>query len=71
MSNLAADKLGTPDPKSSTKLTPAYDQLMREQIAKNPGITALQLQPMLSVQVVECTICRRLKKLGLSLKKSR
>jgi len=56
-------------PKSPTKLTPADDQLMREQIAANPGITALQLQPMLSVHVAECTICRRLKKLGLTLKK--
>ena len=69
----AANRLaaGTPGPKSPTKLTPADDQLMREQIAKNPGITALQLQPMLSVKVVECTICRRLKNPGLSLQKSR
>ncbi|MEM6552019.1 MAG: hypothetical protein AAF750_07820, partial [Planctomycetota bacterium] len=65
---LAPHKTG---PRSPTKLTPADNQLMREQVARTPGITALQLRPMLSVEVAECTICRRLKKLGLSLKKSR
>lgn len=62
---------GVPGPKNPTKLTAADDQLMREMVAARPGITAMQLQPLLSVEVVECTICRRLKKLGLSLKKSR
>ena len=62
---------GVPGPKSPTKITPQDDQLMREQIAKRPGITANELRAMLSVQVAECTVCRRLKKLGLTLKKSR
>ena len=58
-------------PKSPIKLKAADDQLMREQIAKRPGITLRELQPLLSVKVAESTICRRLKKLGLTLKKSR
>ena len=44
---------------------------MRRLIAVKPGITAKELMPQLSVVVVESTVCRRLKKLGLSLKKSR
>ena len=62
---------GKPGPKGSIKLTEADDRLMREQIAMRPGITAKELMPMLSVSVVESTVCRRLKRLGLSLKKSR
>lgn len=62
---------GVPGPKDSVKLTEADDQIMREQVAACPGITAKQLQPMLSVEVVISTVCRRLKKLGLRLKKSR
>lgn len=55
-----------PGPKSPTKITPRDDQLMREQIAKRPGITANELRAMLSVQVAEYTVCRRLKKLELT-----
>jgi hypothetical protein len=44
---------------------------MREQIAINPGITLLQLRDMLGVRVAESTICRTLRKMNLSLKKSR
>ena len=62
------DKTG---PKSPIKITPQDDQLMREQIAKRPGITANELRAMLSVEVAECTVCRRLIKIGLTLKKSR
>ena len=62
------DKTG---PKLPTKLTPEDDQLMRDMIAARPGITANELRAMLSVEVAECTVCRRLKKLGLTLKKSR
>jgi len=62
---------GVPGPKKPTKLTPADDQVMRDAVAARPGITAMELLPMLSVKVVESTICRRLKKLGLTLKKSR
>ena len=57
--------------KGPTKLTPADDRVMREQVAAKPGITARQLIPLLSVEVAQCTVCRRLKKLGLTLKKSR
>ena len=62
---------GTPGPKVSVKLTAADEQLMREVVAAQPGIIAKQLMPMLSVQVVEPTVCRALKRLGLSLKRSR
>ena len=62
---------GKPGPKGPRKLTPQDDALMREQIAKRPGITAKELMPMLSVDVSISAICRRLIKLGLSLKKSR
>ncbi len=65
---LEADKTG---PKSPMKLTPEDDQLMREQVALRPGITANELRAMLSVEVAECTVCRRLIKIGLTLKKSR
>jgi transposase len=58
---------GVPGPKSPTKITPQDDQLMRDMIAKRPGITANELRAMLSVEVAECTVCRRLKKLGLTL----
>ena len=61
---------GTPGPKGSVKLTAADEQLMRQTVAQQPGITAKQLMPMLSVQVVESTVCRALKRLGLSLKRS-
>jgi putative transposase len=62
---------GVPGPKSSVKLTPADDRVMRDQVAAHPGITVKQLMPKLSVSVVESTVCRRLKKLGLRLKKNR
>lgn len=62
---------GTPGPKGPIKLTDADAQLMRQTVAAQPGITAKQLMPMLSVQVVESTVCRALKRLGLSLKRSR
>jgi transposase len=64
---LAAD---TPGPRGAVKLTAADDRVMREQVAARPGITAKQLMAMLSVPVVESTVCRRLVKLGLRLKKS-
>lgn len=65
---LAAGKTG---PKSPMKIMPEDDQLMREQVALRPGITANELRAMLSVEVAECTVCRRLIKIGLTLKKSR
>ena len=60
---------GVPGPKRPTKLTEADDRLMRKQVAARPGITAMELIPMLSVPVVESTVCRRLRHLGLRLKK--
>jgi transposase len=62
---------GVPGPKGPTKLTEADDELMRQHVSARPGITAKELMSMLSVSVAESTVCRRLKKLGLSLKKSR
>ncbi len=64
-------EVSKPGPKGPRKLTPQDDELMRKQIAKRPGVTAKELMAMLSVLVVESTVYRRLKKLGLSLKKSR
>ena len=58
-------------PKGPRKLTGKDDMVMRQLIAVKPGITVKELMPQLSVVVVESTVCRRLKRLGLSLKKSR
>jgi len=66
--DVTADKTG---PQGPTKLTPRDDALMLEQVRRKPGITAKELRPMLSVEVSISAICRRLIKLGLSLKKSR
>ena len=66
--DVTPDKTG---PKGPTKLTPQDDELMREQVRRKPGVTAKELQPMLGVNVSISTICRRLIRLGLSLKKSR
>lgn len=62
---------GSFEPRKPTKITEADDQVMRDAVAAWPGITAMELIPLLSVTVAECTVCRRLKKLGLTLKKSR
>jgi len=62
---------GKPGPTQPRVLTAADDRMMRQQVAAHPGITAKQLLAMLSVSVVESTVCRRLKQLGLRLKKSR
>lgn len=61
---------GKPGPRGPIKLTADDDRVMREAVAARPGITAWELRPLLSVQVAVCTICRRLIKLDLSLKKS-
>ena len=61
---------GKTGPKRHTKLTNDDLQLMREQIAANPGITLRELQGMLSVRVAESTVCRAVRKMGLSFKKS-
>lgn len=58
-----------PGPKGPIKLTEADDQLMRQEVEKDRGVTANALLPKLSVTVVESTVCRRLNKLGLVVKK--
>ncbi len=58
-------------PKGPTKLTLQDDAILHEQVRGKPGITARELVPMLSVEVSISTVCRRLIKLELSLKKSR
>lgn len=58
-------------PRRPIKLTPADDAVLREQVRRKPGITARELVPMLGVEVAISTVCRRLKRLGLTLKKSR
>jgi len=62
---------GTPGPKKPIKLTAEDERRMRQAVAQQPGITAKQLMARLGVPVVESTVCRALKRLGLSLKKSR
>ena len=62
---------GTPGPKGSIKLTEADDQWIRQQVAAQPGITARQLLEGLRVAVSLMTVYRHLKRLGLSLKRSR
>jgi len=73
---VARDRCGellpdTPGPKGPIKLTASDEQRMRDAVAAQPGITAKQLMILLSVPVVESTVCRALKRLGLSLKRSR
>lgn len=53
------------------KLTAADLQTLRDELAAEPGLTLRQLQAKLSVPVAESTVCRTLRKLGLTLKKSR
>ena len=60
-----------PGPRKPTKLTEEDETLLGRMIAERPGITAKELMPMLSVSVVESTVCRALKRLGFRLKKSR
>lgn len=65
---LQADKPGPIQPR---KITPADDQIMREQVAADPGIIAKKLLTLIGAEVVESTVDRRLIALGLRLKKSR
>jgi transposase len=63
----------TPGPKKPIKLTPQDDAKMLELIEREPGITLNAIRAQLSATtgtvVAESTVCRRLKKLGVSLKK--
>ena len=58
-----------PGPKKPTKLTPQDDATMLELIEADAGITLNAIRARLSVEVAESTVCRRLQKLGVSLKK--
>ena len=65
---LAADRCG---PKGPVKLTAADDQTLRDALRDQPGLTLRELCLLMSVPVAQSTICRRLQKLQLVLKKSR
>jgi len=62
---------GTPGPKGPTKFTQAHEQRIRERVASEPGVTGGQLLEGLSTKISAQTVYRQLKRLGLSLKKSR
>ena len=62
---------GKTGPQGPTKFTAKDDEVMIQQVRLKRGITARELVPMLSVEVAISTVCRRLIKLGLSLKKNR
>lgn len=64
---LEPDKPGS---KAPTKLTPADDATMLAMVRADPGVTLNAIRAKLGVAVAESTVCRRLKKLGLSFKKS-
>ncbi len=57
-------------PKGSTKLTAKDAAKMLALIKADPGVTLKQIASHLSVEVVESTVHRSLKRLGVSLKKS-
>lgn len=62
---------GQSGPKQPTKMTPADQQILRDTVAANPDMTLRELSKMLSTPVVESTVHRTLKKMKISLKKSR
>ena len=58
-------------PRHAAKLTPEDDQLLRQALAQQPGLTLEQLAARLGRKVVLSTVSRRLARLNLTLKKSR
>jgi putative transposase len=60
-----------PGPRNSTKLTEADHRMLATTVAFKPDITLAVLATKMSVPVALSTICRALKKQGLTLKKSR
>ena len=58
-------------PRHAAKLTPEDDQLLRQALAQQPGLTLDQLAARLGRKVVLSTVSRRLARLNLTLKKSR
>jgi transposase len=69
----AADRLQPQrsGPQGGIKLTASDDAVLREAIAKRPGLTLGELSQLLGVKVALSTVWRRLAKLGITLKKSR
>jgi len=65
---LAPDKTG---PQGPTKLTEADHQTLVRAVAQRPGITLRELASLMSVPVAESTVCRALRRLKVSFKKSR
>ena len=59
----------TPGPKKPTKITPEDKQIIRQLVAKQPGITLKELIAHISVPVAESTMSRTLKRLGITFKK--
>ena len=66
--DLAPRKCG---PKKPTKVTEEDLRIIREFVEKNPGTTLLKLIDQISVNVAESTMSRTLKRLRITLKKSR
>ena len=64
-------KPAQPGPTQPRKITAEDDRLMLEQVQANPGIIAKDLLRLISANVVESTVDRRLLALGLRLKKRR
>ena len=60
-----------PGPQGPIRLNEADLEKLRELVAADPGLTLQQLAGHMHVSVVESTIHRALKKLGISFKKSR
>lgn len=65
---LAPDRTG---PQQGIKLTPADDQVLKDSLARRPGISLNELSELLGHKVVLSTVSRRLAKLNITLKKSR
>ena len=68
------DEYGSPEPfktgpKKPIKRTPSDDKKMLALIEDDPGITLNAIRAQLNTTVVESTVCRRLRKLGVTLKK--
>jgi len=59
-----------PGPKKPIKLTPTDDKVMLSMIKADPGVTLREIAERLGGKVVESTLSRRLRRLGVSLKKS-
>ena len=62
---------GKPGPTGPVKLTAEDDRVLIDAVTQRPGVTAKEVMAKLSVTVVESTVCRAFKRLGLSRKKSR